>query len=659
MPHPGLPDVPGGYSSNKVLVQLTTAAHRPIVAAVAQGRLRLDGDPRSHLRQAFRDQAVLAGVTRMRPLFTDGFSDPALAASLGLNRYYVLDVPTGSDTPAIAADMAELADDVESASVDAIGELAQVLIPNDTAFSIQWSLNNTGQTGGTADADIDAPEAWSLHTGTPGSVTIAIIDSGVSPHPEFGSRLLPGRNVADLMNQTNTNDQCPHGTHVAGIAAAQGHNNQGIAGINWGANILPVRVTSPCPNTCQGGTEPGTVVCTSQANCTVRGGGGNCLPNLTERCPEGCGGTASALAQGIKWAADNGADVANMSLQYGNISSAQIQLFQDAADYAHGLGVLLVAANGNNEVNGQLPEGVVAYPAKLRNTLAISATTDDDLFASDRTIPPTAPWRSNWGPETDLCAPGDAIFSTWTGNSFTTLSGTSMATPHVAGVAALLMSFVPTLSDTDVADILLATSEDKGAIGWDDHYGYGRINAFYALSVAQNWPSILSSDPANHAIDAGQPTDALGFGSYGYEFVDMAFPLGVVAGLTTADFRVLQKGGTGGPPGILAIVPQDEVTARIVLSAKIKKKAWTTILHNDTGIVHLGYLPGDVNGNAVSTADDVKALVDSLSGTPPPLPPWSGDLDRSGMNTPLDILTCINLLKGADAFEVFLNASLP
>ena len=217
MPHPGLPDVPGGYSSNKVLVQLTTAAHRPIVAAVAQGRLRLDGDPRSHLRQAFRDQAVLAGVTRMRPLFTDGFSDPALAASLGLNRYYVLDVPTGSDTPAIAADMAELADDVESASVDAIGELAQVLIPNDTAFSIQWSLNNTGQTGGTADADIDAPEAWSLHTGTPEAspsrsstaVSRRILSSDRACCLAATSRI--------LMNQTNTNDQCPHGTHVAGM----------------------------------------------------------------------------------------------------------------------------------------------------------------------------------------------------------------------------------------------------------------------------------------------------------------------------------------------------------------------------------------------------------------------------------------------------------
>ena len=135
-------------------------------------------------------------------------------------------------------------------------------------------------------------------------------------------------------------------------------------------------------------------------------------------------------------------------------------------------------------MNGQLPEGVVAYPAKLETRWPSRPPRTTTFSRPTAPSPPYGALAKQLGSETDLCAPGDAIFSTWTGNSFTTLSGTSMATPHVAGVAALLMSFVPTLSDTDVADILLATSEDKGAIGWDDHYGYGRINAFYALSVA-------------------------------------------------------------------------------------------------------------------------------------------------------------------------------
>jgi hypothetical protein len=316
---------------------------------------------------------------------------------------------------------------VELAFSDTIGGVA--LVPNDPEFGVQYALNNSGQTaGGTADADIDAVEAWSIHTGNPGTVTIAIIDSGVSPHSEFSSRLIAGRNTNDPGNPNFTTDSCPHGTHVAGIAAASGNNGIGVAGVTWGANIMPVRVL------------------------------------------EGCNGPVSDLAAGIVWAADNGADVLNMSLQYYNLSLAEAQNLQNAVNYAHALGAVLVAAAGNNNIGGV---GVIAFPASLGNVLAVTATDNTDTFAI----------FSNYGPQVDLSAPGKDIRSTWVGNGYAYLLGTSMASPYVAGAAALTWSFEPMLSRDQVIELLRLTTDDLGPPGWDNHYGEGRLNVWKALSA--------------------------------------------------------------------------------------------------------------------------------------------------------------------------------
>lgn len=622
-------DVIGGYASTHIVVRISTdAGARFVRFGRRKGRVPL-GDPRPALSRAFDREATAWGATGMRPFHADAFSDASLARKHGLDRVFILDVPAGTDTPAMARAMSRFSEDVESAFVDVIGTTAE-FIPDDTSFPLQWGMRNYGQTSGIRGADIDASAAWDLHTGEKGTVTIAIIDSGVDSHVDYGTNAAPfpngrfvqGANTA--ATGTAITDDCNHGTHVAGIAAATGNNDQGVAGVTWGANIMSVRVT-----------ESSGFPCISV----------------------GCCGISSSLASGIVWAADNGAHVANMSLQYNLTSASQIRFLQDAANYAHDLGVVLVAAAGNQDFCGS---GVVCYPGRLRHTIAVTATTDDDLFADRAT---TFGWRSNWGPEVDVSAPGDRIYSTYV-DPFTNiegyryLDGTSMAAPHVAGLAALLKSYVPELTNVDIADILMTTGKDLGTAGWDDKHGYGRINAYRALLAAEVWPTIVSSIPTNHAVDARQRRDSNGFFTFGWDSVEMTFPADVVAGLTVDSFTLMQKGGDTSPPSISDVVILDAETVRVQLDSRIALRGWTTIAHEDTGIVRIGFLPGDVTGNGTSNVDDVVALMDVISGMGDPLPEWSTDLDRSGGTSPIDILTGLNLLNGADVYIKWLDETL-
>lgn len=384
----------------------------------------------------------------MRPLFSTEFARPGVAAELGLDRTYVLEVASGADVEAMAESFARLVDEVEFATTDTIGGVAESpLPPNDPRFGEQYSLNNTGQViqgfAGVSDADIDAIEAWKLHTGDLGTVTIAILDSGLLSHSDLGAnappypngRIVEGRNTNNPLTPTLTIDECNprHGTHVTGIAAATGNNGIGIAGVTWGAYVMPVRVVN-----------------------------------------SSCAGTISHLVDGIRWAADHGADIANMSLQYYGISVTEQNLLRDAIDYARASGMLLVAAAGNGQ------PGMVAYPARAANTLAVSATNNDDVFCTAA----SCMFNSNSGNEIDLCAPGDRVLSFGVSSGYVYLSGTSMATPQVSGVAALLKSYRPVLSNLDLASILLTTVDDKGPVGWDSQYGLGRLNAHAALLAA-------------------------------------------------------------------------------------------------------------------------------------------------------------------------------
>jgi subtilisin family serine protease len=588
-----------------------------------------DADPRAALSGEVRAAAENWRATRIRPAYSEPFADPALAARYGLDRTFVIEVPEGTDTAAMAAAFAGLDRDVEVTAVDGIGGVADAipLIPDDTNFYLQYAMYNTGQTGGTPGADIDATSAWGLHTGDLGSVTIAIIDSGVNSHVEYGNnaapfpngRIVQGINTDNPLTPNLTTDGCTpsyHGTHVAGIAAASGNNSRGVAGVTWGAYIMPVRVLN------------------------------------------GCSGRVDALASGIIWAANHGAQIGNMSLQYYGLTQAEYNLLSDAINYAHDRGMLLIGAAGNNNMGGV---GVVAYPAKLLNCMGVSGTTDDDLFADVAST--GGAWFSNYGNEIDVCAPGDRIYSTYTNNGYAYLSGTSMATPHVSGLAALVKSYVPALTNVDIELILDATADDLGPAGWDNHYGFGRINAYQALLTADTWRgAIVSSSPPSGAIDARKPTDPDGSNAYGWQVLDLTFT--VYASLQTpADFAVSQDGGVGVAPTIMGVAASDDQHLTVTLETIIETRAWTTITHINSGTsVRLGYLPGDVgdvNANHVSDAADVTAIVDALNGVLPTKPIWSMDIDRSDAVTGADILEVVDLLNGAGAYEAFLGATLP
>ncbi|MFW5652919.1 MAG: S8 family serine peptidase, partial [Planctomycetota bacterium] len=392
-----LPDQVGGYSTTHILVKV-----RPGVDASYTDNALLSISPEV--------DAELAkwNVLSARPalLHTPKFVD--VAREIGLDRWHRIDVPQGTDTLGMAEALNEFADVIEVAEVDLIGGIAG--IPNDPDFDLQYALHNTGQTiqgqAGVVDADIDAVEAWDTWTGD-GSITLAVIDSGVDPHPDYNDRLVPGWNTYN--NGPDTSDACPHGTHVAGIAGAAGNDGAGVAGVSWGVNIMPIRVLL------------------------------------------GCNGNSSQCADGITWSVDNGANIGTMSLQYGYTFS---QYFEDSTTYAHANNVLLVAAAANFN-------GPITYPAKFPLVMSVAATDNRDEKA----------WFSCFGPEQDCAAPGVDVYNTWINNSFAYLSGTSMAAPHVSGLASLIWSADPSMTNDEVRNIINSSADDLGAPGWDKIFG--------------------------------------------------------------------------------------------------------------------------------------------------------------------------------------------
>lgn len=219
---------------------------------------------------------------------------------------------------------------------------AVLLTPNDPSFSQQWALHNTGQTGGTPDSDIDAPEAWDLKTGDP-NLRIALVDTGVDlDHPDLAGKVISGRDFEN--NDDIPQDDHGHGTFLAGIVAAVTDNNTGIAGTSWQGQILAIKAL-------------------------------NFL---------GAGNIAD-VAEGMVYAADNGADIINLSLGSPNPSST----LEGAVHYAFNKGVVLVASAGNDN-------GPVIYPAAYETyVLAVAATDHNDNRAS----------FSSFGPEVDVAAP--------------------------------------------------------------------------------------------------------------------------------------------------------------------------------------------------------------------------------------------------------------
>ena len=434
---PNLVEV-GGHAPDRVLVQLA-----PGVQAAKNARGEplfsmpgLAADART--RRESRATLAAVGAKSMRGLLLAPPKDLVTARAIGLDRWQVVELAAGADPVAAMARLAKTPG-VARAELDPEGGLAE--IPNDSDFFVQYALRNTGQVvnglPGTAGADVKATTAWDYTHGDP-NLVIAVLDSGITPHPELAGRILPGINVPD--NTTITTDECNHGTHVAGILAATGGNGTGIAGMTWNAKLLPVVVVN------------------------------------------GCTGFESNVATGLTWAVDQGARLVNMSLQF----YAGSAVFQQAVQYAHAQGALVVAATGNNG------NSTIAAPARWNETIAVAATDNNDLRAS----------FSNFGAETDLSAPGVSVWSLSSSGGYTFKSGTSMSVPHVTGAAALLWSYAPQLTRDQVRSLLVQSAVDLGAPGTDTLYGAGRLDATAALAlVPQPAPEDLNGDGLVDAAD--------------------------------------------------------------------------------------------------------------------------------------------------------------
>lgn len=282
--------------------------------------------------------------------------------------------------------------------------------PNDTLLAQQYGL-----------AQVSAYEGWAVARGSP-AVVIAIVDSGVQPdHPDLRGKLVPGYDFVD--EDTSPGDSIGHGTHVAGVAAAATNNSAGVAGACPGCRLMPVRVIG--------------------ANGT---------------------GFAADIAQGIAYAASNGAKVINLSL--GGPGSA---ILKSAVDYARSKGAFLACAAGNRGTSSVAE----AYPAAYDACFAVAATTSAGTRAG----------FSNYGGWVEVAAPGDRVISTYPEDSYRLLSGTSMASPLVAGLAGLLVG--RGYAAGAIAERICATADDTTGTGAS--WSCGRVN--FARALADGRPA--------------------------------------------------------------------------------------------------------------------------------------------------------------------------
>lgn len=280
---------------------------------------------------------------------------------------------------------------------------------------------------------INTINGWDLSRGS-SDVIVAVIDTGIDlNHADLAHNLVEGINVID---QTAAPlDDVGHGTHVAGVIAATVNNYEGVAGMSWYNKVMPIKALDHT----------------------------------------GAGSTY-AVAQGIIWATDNGAKVINMSL--GNYIPSQF--LHDAIQYAYERDVVLVAASGNDDT---IEPG---YPAAYPEVLAVAATNAYQQRAS----------FSNYGDYIDVAAPGEHIASTYPDNEYAAMSGTSMASPHVAALAAMIRSANPLLTNGEVMEIIKQSALDLGSPGHDFYYGFGQIDVVTALQHATNTTTVLATEPS-------------------------------------------------------------------------------------------------------------------------------------------------------------------
>ncbi len=337
-------------------------------------------------------------------------------------------------------------------------------VPNDQYYPLQWHMDNPVYGG------INTQKAWDITWGDP-SVIVAVIDTGVAYEDYTQTVRIRYYRAPDLAltsfvagydfvnDDTHPNDDNGHGTHVTGTVAQSTHNSIGVAGVAFKCSIMPLKVLDKYGS-----------------------------------------GTYADVADGIRFAADKGAKVINLSL---GGSSDSITL-KDAVAYAYDKGVTIVAASGNNG-----SPDTISYPAAYdAYCIAVGATRYDETVA----------YYSNRGSSLDLVAPGgdltvdqnndgygDGVLQQTFSNTYDNwgywfYQGTSMAAPHVSGVSALIISKGIATTPDKVREVLQSTAEDKGLAGLDEEYGYGIVDAFAALT----W--VPGPDITPPVVSNGKPT---------------------------------------------------------------------------------------------------------------------------------------------------------
>jgi serine protease len=389
--------------------------------------------------------------------------------------------------------------------------------PNDPRFAETWGLNNTGQTGGTADADIDATEAWDNSVGS-SDIVVGVVDTGVDyTHPDLAANMWtnPGEIAGNGLDDDNNGviddihgfnaitgggdpmDDNDHGTHCSGTIGAVGGNGIGVAGVNWEVSIMAIKFLS---------------------------GGGS--------------GTTADAIEGINYAVGmktgHGINLRVLSNSWGGGGFSQA--LADSITAANDADILFIAAAGNAGSNN---DSTPSYPASydIANVVSVAATDDADGLAS----------FSNFGLTTvDLGAPGVDVLSTTPGNTYSVFSGTSMATPHVAGAAALVLSANSTLTNAELKAALMDSGDAIPSLAGKTVSGK-RLNVANALDEAG--PPVprfnMGASPASRVIAQGQST------TYSVDITAVAGFTGNVA-LTVASAPAINATITASPASVTA-----------------------------------------------------------------------------------------------------------
>jgi len=435
--------------------------------------------------QLTEEATGLAGdVAGAADLLVSSSFQTQILGGLGLEGMVLLEADADVDAGTVEA---WLAGHPQVAYAEPNAPIGTEAIPNDDDFSELWGLNNTGQTGGTADADIDAPEAWDLATGS-SSIVVGVIDTGIDyTHPDLAANVwtnpgeIAGNGTDDDGNgfvddvhgydfangDGDPMDDNGHGTHVSGTIAAVGDNGQGITGVNWTGSLMALKFLD---------------------------GEGN--------------GFTSAAVQALNYATmmrtQYGVEVRVTNNSWGGAQYSQA--LRNAIQASGDAGMLFVAAAGNDAAD---TDAEAHYPSGygLSNIVAVTASDDGDALAS----------FSNYGATSiDLAAPGVDVYSTLPGGEYGTYSGTSMSVPHVSGVAALAWSVVPNGTVAQVRTAILEGIDSLDSLSGRVASG-GRLNALgtlerLSLSVAASTPeagSVVAEAPVEFTVQLSHAYDPL------------------------------------------------------------------------------------------------------------------------------------------------------